>query len=169
MSLSRTVRFYYARFKRLQGSSHSLALGSALGTFIGLTPTVPLHTLLIVGCCLVFRANPLAGILMANVVSNPFTFIAHYYLAWKFGDFFLPGRLTWDRLQATLDLIKAASLTDSLGILQSLGLDALLVMMTGGLILGLPAGVLCYLLVYRFFGKLRQKRRQRHLLNRTDA
>jgi uncharacterized protein (DUF2062 family) len=38
------------------------------------------------------RINPIAGILAVNVVSNPLTIIPQYYLAWKIGDFFLPGR-----------------------------------------------------------------------------
>jgi uncharacterized protein (DUF2062 family) len=38
-------------------------------------------------------------------------------------------------------------------------------MMTGGLILAVPTGVVTYLLIYRLFLGLRQKRRQKHLLN----
>lgn len=165
MSLSRTVRYYTLRFKRLQGSNRSLALGAAFGSAIGVTPTLPLHTVLILGLTLPFRANPVAGIITASIVSNPLTFVPQYFLAWKIGDFFLPGRLTWEKIKTTLDLIKTVGIRDSLEALQAMGLDALLVMLTGGLVLAIPAGILTYIIVFRFFAGLKQKRRQKHLLN----
>ena len=106
MSLKRTARFYLIRFKRLQGSSRSLAMGSAIGAAVGVTPTLPLHNVIILAITLPLRVNPIAGILAANVVSNPLTFVPQYYLAWKIGDFFLPGRLSWEKILSTLNLIK---------------------------------------------------------------
>jgi len=168
MSIKRTARFYFIRFKRLQGSPRSLALGAAIGTAVGATPTLPLHNILILGLTLPLRVNPIAGILAANVVSNPLTFVPQYYAAWKIGDFFLPGRLSWEKILATLDMIKREGILDSLDVLRALGLDALLVMMAGGLVLALPSGLLAYVLVFRFFAAVREKRRQKHLLNRMD-
>ncbi|MGE4560453.1 MAG: DUF2062 domain-containing protein [Desulfobulbus sp.] len=165
MSLKRTARFYCIRFKRLQGSPHSLALGSAIGAGIGATPTLPLHNILILSMTLPLRANPIAGILMANVVSNPLTFGPQYYLAWKIGNFFLPGRLSWEKIHHTLTLIKTQGIMDSLGILRAMGWDTVLVMLTGGIVLAIPCGVLTYLAVFGFFTKMRTKRRQKHLLN----
>jgi uncharacterized protein (DUF2062 family) len=169
MSLSRTIRFYTLRFKRLQGSSRSLALGSAIGAAVGVTPTLPLHNVLILGLTLLSRVNPIAGIIAANIVSNPLTFVPQYFLAWKIGDFFLPGRLSWEKISGTLTLIKEVGIMGSLDVIRQLGFDAILVMMTGGMVLAVPTGVLTYMLVYRFFAKIREKRRQKHLLNRKDT
>ena len=165
MPLPRALRYSIIRFKRLQGSVPSVAMGSAIGAAIGITPTVPLHNILIIGLTLLFRVNPIAGVLMGTVVSNPLTLVPQYYLAWKIGDFCLPGRLTWERLQQILDLIKSEGLVDSLKTIGALGFDALLVMMTGGLILAVPTGVATYLLIHWLFLRMRQKRRQKHLLN----
>jgi uncharacterized protein (DUF2062 family) len=38
-------------------------------------------------------------------------------------------------------------------------------MLAGGLVLALPAGLCTYLLVHRFFTRLRNSRRRAHLLN----
>ncbi|MGD9950755.1 MAG: DUF2062 domain-containing protein, partial [Desulfobulbus sp.] len=157
--------FYFIRFKRLQGSTHSLALGTAIGAAVGATPTLPLHNILILALTLPLRANPIAGILAANVVSNPLTFGPQYYLAWKIGNFFLPGRLSWEKIQQTLTLIKSQGIMDSLEILRNMGGDTVLVMLTGGIVLAIPCGLLTYLIVFRFFARLRAKKQQKHLLN----
>ncbi len=168
MSLSRTVRYYSLRFKRLQGSTRSLALGAAIGSAVGATPTLPLHNVLILGLTLLFRVNPIAGIITANIVSNPLTFVPQYFLAWKIGDFFLPGRLTWEKIRGILALIKQEGIMDTLDVIRQMGFDAILVMMTGGIVLALPAGILTYIVVFQFFAKLRKKRRNKHLLNRIE-
>ena len=105
MPLPRAIRYRLHRFKRLQGSIHSLSLGAAIGAAIGITPTIPLHSVLILAATLACRSNPIAGILAATVVSNPLTLVPQYWLAWRIGDWFLPGRLCWERLAETLELI----------------------------------------------------------------
>ena len=165
MPLPRVVRYQLHRFRRLQGSVRSVALGSALGAAIGITPTIPLHTVLILAATLACRSNPIAGILAATVVSNPLTLVPQYWLAWWIGDLLLPGRLTWDRLRATLELIHTEGLLESLRTLGDMGADALLVMLAGGLVLAVPTGLVTYLFVHRFFVRLRRTRRRAHLLN----
>lgn len=144
-------------------------MGSAIGAAVGVTPTLPLHNVIILAITLPLRVNPIAGILAANVVSNPLTFVPQYYLAWKIGDFFLPGRLSWEKILSTLNLIKTEGIMDSLHVLRAMGWDALLVMLTGGLALAVPTGLLTYVLVFRFFARVREKRRQKHLLNHKSA
>jgi uncharacterized protein (DUF2062 family) len=165
MNFTRAVRYYATRFKRLQGSNHALALGAAIGAAIGITPTIPLHAILVLTLTLSLRINPIAGILAVNVISNPLTFVPQYYLAWKIGNFFLPGRLNWEKIRDNLNLISPHQIGESLDILGSMGWDTLLVMFTGGLILAVPTGVVTYLVVYRSLKAVRNKRRQKHLLN----
>ena len=45
MKLNRLGKYYYLKFIRLKGDPRSLALGTAIGVFVGLTPTIPLHTI----------------------------------------------------------------------------------------------------------------------------
>ena len=163
--IQRIARYYYLRFIRLQGTPYSLATGAALGAAIGITPTLPLHTVMIISITLLLRVNTIAALIAASVVSNPLTFAAQYYLSWKIGDMILPGRLSWERLQEVLALVKEAGLVDGIKILNQLSMDALLVMLTGGLALALPLGLTTYFFSYRFFDHVQKKRQQKHLLN----
>jgi len=163
--LHRIARYYYLRFIRLQGTPYSLAMGAALGAAIAVTPTLPLHTITIIPVTLLLRVNTIAAMIAGAVISNPLTFAAQYYLSWKIGDLILPGRLTWERLQEVLSLVKEAGIVEGLKILSHLSVDAILVMMTGGLILAVPLGIATYFISYRFFEHIQEKRQQKHLLN----
>ena len=82
ISLPRTIKYYALKFKRLRGDPHSLALGTAIGIFIGISPTIPLHTVAIIGAALLLRASTIAALISASVVSNPLTMVPQYYLCW---------------------------------------------------------------------------------------
>ncbi len=164
-SARRSLRFFYLRFKRLQGSPHALALGVAIGTFIGITPTIPLHTALIVPITLLTRSSTIAGVLAAGVVSNPLTFAPQYYFSWRVGDWLLPGRLSWEQIREILrQLTSGQSFSSSLELLGRIGLDAATVMLLGGVLLALPFALAAYPLTHRFFVMIRRKRREKHIL-----
>lgn len=163
--LRRLARYYYLRFIRLRGTPHSLALGAAIGAAIAVTPTLPLHTVSIIPVTLLLRASTIAALIAGTVVSNPLTFAAQYYLSWKIGDMILPHRLTWERLQQVLEMVKEAGFMEGIKILSHMSMDALLVMLTGGIILAVPLGIVTYFISYRFFEHIQEKRRQKHLLN----
>ncbi|MCI5208609.1 MAG: DUF2062 domain-containing protein [Candidatus Electrothrix sp. ATG2] len=162
----RASRYYYLRFIRLQGSPSSLAIGAALGASIAVTPTLPLHTVCIVGVTLLLRVNTLAALLAGTIISNPLTFAAQYYLSWKIGSILLPGRLDWGQLHDTLVLVRQSSFLEGVKVMSQLGFDAMLVLQTGGLVLALPLGIITYLITIRFFVRMQEKRQQKHLLNK---
>jgi len=163
--LRRTIRFYTLKFIRLRGNPRSLAMGTATGILIGISPTIPLHTGAIVAVTLLMRVSTVAAIISAAVVCNPFTMIPQYYLCWFVGNFILPDRLTWDRIKDLLNVITHQSFMDSMHTLSSLSFDAILVMLTGGLVIGIPAAIASYYFSLRFFIKIQEKKRQKHLLN----
>jgi len=163
--LRRTAKYYFFRLKRLQGTPYSLAMGSAIGAAVAITPTLPLHTIIIIGITLILRVNTIAAIIIATIISNPMTFIPQYWLAWRIGDCFFPDRLSWSRLKAMLDMLMHQGIFDSLHTLSQLSMDAALVLLSGGLVLAIPFGLVTYFLIYRFFEKIQQKRRDKHLLN----
>lgn len=140
-------------------------MGSAIGAFIAITPTFPLHTVMIIGVTLILRVNTIAALLVAMIISNPLTLIPQYWLAWRIGDFFFPDRINWIRLRSTLVAIQDQGFIDALQSLGKLGLDTLLVLQTGGIALAVPLGCATYFLSYSFFQKIQQKRQQKHLLN----
>jgi len=163
--LPRIFRYYSLRFRRLGGNPRSLAMGTAVGVFIGLTPTVPLHTVAIIGATLLMRVNTIAALISATIVSNPLTFALQYYLSWKIGSLIFPGRLNWTRLQEVLEVITNESFLTSLKTISTIGFDAILVMMVGGILLAIPPSLISYYFSLRFFMKIREKRLKKHLLD----
>ncbi|RUM37652.1 MAG: DUF2062 domain-containing protein [Desulfobulbus sp.] len=164
LDFRRLTRLYYLRFIRLKGSPASLAKGAAVGAAIAITPTLPLHTVMIIGATLLFRVNTIAALIVAAVISNPLTFAAQYFLAWRIGDILLPHRLSWERLQQVLAVTREAGLVDGFKTLSHLSVDAMLVMMTGGIILAIPTAIITYYASYRLFDKIQKKRQEKHLL-----
>src|SRR5210317_1471269 len=92
----RAARYYYLRFIRLRGKPSELARGIAVGTFIGITPTIPFHTILALICASLLRSSKIAAVLATFVVSNPLTFFLQYYFSWKIGTWFTSREHSWN-------------------------------------------------------------------------
>ncbi len=164
-SLQRISRYYFLRFKRLRGDPLSLARGAALGMFIGISPTIPLHTVAIIGLSLLFKTSAIAALIVAAVICNPLTMVPIYYLCWLIGDFILPHRLTWDRIQEILAVLTQEGFVESLKYMSTLSIDAVFVMLTGGVILAIIPTIATYYFSLRFFLKIREKRHQKQRLD----
>ena len=161
----RTIRYYWLKFIRLQGDPHVLARGVAIGIFIGVTPTIPFHTILAIALALMLRGSKIAALLFTVIVSNPFTFFFQYYFSWRIGTLLTFKDLSWGKVCSVLNLIAAnAGLRDTVMALSGLGLDAISVMLVGGIVLALPFSLVGYLLSYLFFA-LWQKKKKRNPLH----
>ena len=157
--LQRRFRYYKLRFLRLQGDPKSIARGVALGTFIGITPTLPLHTIATIIIAPLIRANLIGAFLAGFTVCNPLTYFPQYYLSWLIGNSLTPYGLTWERVKAVLDIVLSGSgYQVTFKALSRLGIDAIIVMCLGGVILATPFTVVAYLITFRFF-RQRQKNR----------
>ena len=157
----RFFRYYYLRFIRLQGDPKEIARGIALGIFIGITPTIPLHTILILVLALFCRASKLAGWLASCVVSNPFTFFPQYYLSWRLGTWLTPYELSWERIHEIMAVISGHSgFQQTMEELSSLGWHAIAVMVAGGSVLATPFAIAGYFLSLYFYRALRRKRQR---------
>ena len=88
-------------FLMLDDSRHSIALGTAIGMFVGLTPTVGLQMIIVMvlwsATRRLFRFNQVAALLTVYI-SNPLTFVPIYYGLYRVGAWFSGGALTRDRL-----------------------------------------------------------------------
>lgn len=82
---------------QLDDTPHSIALGTAIGIFIALTPTVGAQMILVmllaVACRPLFRFNHTAA-LIAVYVSNPLTMIPIYWFNYKIGTLFVEETVT---------------------------------------------------------------------------
>ena len=68
----------------IQDSPHSIALGTAIGLWIALTPTVGIQMTLSVIACTAAKANILVAVAMCWI-TNPVTFIPWYYVCYRTG------------------------------------------------------------------------------------
>ncbi len=166
MNVQRTGRYYFLKLLRLKGTPHSISLGAAIGVFIGLTPTVPLHTVIILALTLVTRSSFIAGLITSILVCNPLTYVPQYYLALRIGNLVTPFQLSWERVEEVLKIVLSdASFQMRIQPLLSLGYEAVAVMLTGGIILSLPFAVATYYLCLWLVAGYRKRRRQKHILS----
>lgn len=89
----------------LDDTPHSIALGTAIGMFVGLTPTVGIQMLLVVLVAALtrpfFQFNRVAA-LVTVYISNPVTMVPLYWFLYCVGKFFVGGELHRDALEDIL-------------------------------------------------------------------
>ncbi len=134
-------------------------MGTAIGVFIGITPTIPFHTIIILGITMLTRTSAIAGIIASWVVCNPLTYLPIYYFSMVIGNMVTPFELSWQRIKFLLN-----SLTSHQGFLHSLreitglGFETIVVMLVGGVVLAIPFTIASYYLSLYFFNQLRKKK-----------
>ena len=130
------LKALYRKIKALQGDPHYVALGMAIGVFVGVTPTVPLHTIIALALALVFRASKPAAVI-GVWFGNPLTIPAFYYASYKLGMMLLGHNAPLSGLQPTIhEMLK-------------MGLDVTISMILGGALLGIIPAVLAYFITFR--------------------
>jgi len=82
------LREFYVQFISLKGDPRKIAMGMAIGVFIGVTPTIPFHTVLILFLTPFFRQNLTAAMLGAWIM-NPLTIPLFYFAEYEIGKFVL--------------------------------------------------------------------------------
>jgi uncharacterized protein (DUF2062 family) len=162
----RTIRYYYLRFVRLQGEPSILARGVAIGTFIGITPTIPFHTVLTLLFAFILRGSKIAALLATVIVSNPVTFFPQYYLSWQIGNWLTPGKHSWEEVSALIEtIVDGSKYAETMTALGEIGLDSLMILLGGGIILALPFTIAFYFLSFRVFFSIQKKRLEKKKLN----
>ena len=103
--LRRTPREILRAILMLDDSPHSIALGTAVGMFIAMTPTVGIQMVLVVAVSLLtrrlFQFNRIAALLTVYV-SNPFTVVPIYWFNYCVGAFFVDANVTYADFEAAL-------------------------------------------------------------------
>ena len=88
MALRRVLRYHWLKFLRLQEDPRKLAGGMAIGVFIGITPTIPFHTVAVLSLAALLRVSPVTAFIGIQI-SNPLTIPAIYLASYKVGQFLL--------------------------------------------------------------------------------
>lgn len=86
--LKKKAREFYDRFISLKGNPRSVAMGMAIGVFVGVTPTIPFHTVIILFLILISRQN-LTAALLGAWITNPVTIPFFYFTEYELGRFLL--------------------------------------------------------------------------------
>ncbi len=138
-SLLSIIRRLYERFIRIRGEPREVALGFALGIFVGMTPTVGVQTPIAIFFAALFKWSKLAsaiGVWISNPVTVPIIYSVSYLAGAKILGldpvFNMPLSPTWSTLKAMLQ--KAP---------QAFG-----AMTVGGMIIGIPIALISYYLAY---------------------
>lgn len=147
MILKKRFRNFYERFISLQGEPAQVAAGFAIGVFVGVTPTIPFHTAIIVLLCLLFRQNITAAYLGSLIISNPLTVPLFYLSQYELGRFLLGmEHCRFELTDYTLRNIAA------------LGWEILLPLLTGGILMAPFFAVPAYFIARRMITAIRNRR-----------
>ncbi len=146
LTLKQKLKKTILEVKQLQGNPHYVAKGMAIGVFIGVTPTIPLHTVLAVVLAFIFKGSKPAaviGVWVANPFTIPFFYIASYQIGtflFKISTPFNPDRLA---VQQLLEL----------------GLEITIAMIAGGIVIGIPFGIIAYGITWKVFRSIRNRKK----------
>jgi uncharacterized protein (DUF2062 family) len=147
-NLQNLLRRVYERFVKIRGRPRDIALGFALGIFVGMTPTMGIQMPIAVFFAAIFKWSKISAV-FGVWITNPFTSPFIYGLTYIVGarvlglkaTMALPQELTWGIVK---EMLKNAPVI----------FGALTV---GGVLVGLPLAVLGYYLSFAAVNKYHQR------------
>ncbi len=166
--LLRKARYYWHKLLRLQGDPKVLARGIAVGVFVAITPTIPFHTTLILLLCGMLAANPLAGVAVSFIVSNPITIPLQYYWAWRLGTWITGNNFSWASVKLLLHQVDQAGFMHGAQILFKTSISLIYTMLVGGVVLALPFAILAYWIALKGYQIARKRRSARLAQKRKE-
>ncbi len=144
----------------IEDTPHRIALGIAIGFFIGWLPIVGIQMVVAAACCWIFRGNVMASI-PPVWISNPLTMAPMYFLENRLGAPIYGQPLTFDKMAHTWQRVGELGIWDGTIYLFTELLDVTIAMFIGGGIIGGICAVLVYLPTYRWVQRSQKKRAER--------
>lgn len=123
----------------------------ALGCIVGITPTLPFHTIQLIVLAKIFRVNFLVATIVAAVISNPLTFPFQYYSCWFVGRQILDNSSSWEQIHFIIE--PGLSWVEKFELMEQIGKEAMCATLTGGYILALLLGSSAFVATYFFVRK----------------
>lgn len=127
----------YQRFVKIRGNPREIALGFALGLFVGMTPFMGFHMAIAIFFAALFKWNKIAaaaGGWISNPVTAPFVYAGTYYVGNKVLNIqnacCIPKELNLDVI---VQLLKSAP-------------EIFWILTVGGIVVGIPVAVMGYYL-----------------------
>jgi len=144
----RAFHLLYLKLLRLRGNPEKVAGGTAIGVFIGMTPTVPLQAILAVSIAFLLKKSKLAaaaGVWIANPFSLPFIYLFDYKV----------GQAIIGKSAPSPELANF-----SISHLMKLSWEISLPMLIGGLVMGLIFSIPSFFITRRVIFLYRNKRQK---------
>jgi uncharacterized protein (DUF2062 family) len=144
--LKNKIKEFKQTVKTIQGDPHYIAVGMAIGVFVGITPTFPFHTILAVALSFVFRGSKPAaalGVWVGNPITMPFFYLGSY----RIGGMILGNSVPFDEKYISIpELLK-------------LGLDVTAALITGGALLGILPAIFSYFITRIILTNIRSRKK----------
>jgi hypothetical protein len=150
ISFKRQLRYLYLRLIRLREHPHELALGMALGIFIGIMPIIPFHMISAVALAMFFKASKITAA-AGTWICNPVTIYPIYRYCYKIGSFLLGFKYNARLLGTLIEEITQGAFLNAITAILSAGGKAVAAFLTGGVVLGGVFAVPSYFLFLHFF------------------
>ena len=148
-NLFRAIKLAYLKLIRVNDSPHKIAMGFALGAFIGIFPTFWLGGVLSIVFCWIFRLNYVSAVLGAFIIMNPLTTPVFWALS-----AFAGGLIFSTRAELILEALKSGEIFHRLR-------DLALVYMAGNVIVASVVSVFSYLIVKSLVIERRKSRAEK--------
>ena len=139
-------RCFYKTFICLKGEPKAICAGLAMGVFVGVTPTIPFHTAIIVALGLLFRCNIAAAYLGSWMISNPLTIPFFYVAQYELGRLLLG----MTRYRFTLADYSFSSFVE-------LGWHIIVPLLTGGIVMAPVMALGAYVISRRLLKSFRSR------------
>jgi hypothetical protein len=157
-NLQNVLRRAYERFVKIRGRPREIALGFALGIFVGMTPTMGIQIPMAVFFAAMLKWSKISaafGVWITNPFTSPFIYGITYIVGAKLlglkVTMTLPDNFSWSIVQ---EMLKNAPVI----------FGALTV---GGILIGLPLAVLSYYLSFAAVNKYQQRIKQKVAVQKT--
>ncbi len=149
----------------LDDTPHSIALGTAIGMFIGMTPTVGIQMLLVMAFAFVtsrfLHFNRMAA-LITVYISNPITVLPIYWLDYQIGSMIVGGTLSYETLAGILEY---NSIREWWATIVALFVEIGVPLVIGSLIVASIASAITYPIIWYLLSTMRRgysKKRHSH-------
>jgi len=163
MRYNRQFRYIYLRLIRLRGHPHELALGMAFGISIGMTPTIPFHTIIAVALALAFKASKITAAL-GTWVCNPLTAYLVYKYSYKIGALILGFDHNAKLLGPVVEAINHGEFLNIITTILGGGGMVVAAFLLGGIVLGISFAIPSYFIFLYFFKAVISWRKSRKLI-----
>ena len=144
LNIRQKIKQGIERLKDLPGDPHYVAKGMAIGVFVSITPTIPLHTVIALALALIFRASKIAAAI-GVWLSNPLTIPVFYFASYRMGNL-LFGRLT-----------ACNGACESISDLFRLGAEVALETIIGGVVIGLGPAAAAYFITRTIISRMKSR------------